>query len=154
SEFGKVKRFAAEQKLANIICLPYQPLEQLSGSLSAADLHVVVMGDPFVGTIHPCKIYNVLGVGAPLLCIGPEPSHLADILTQVSSAMCARVAHGDADACAREVRRIAAAGARGEAEKYAAVAAGFSQRELQPRFIAELERAVARKCAYFSASPR
>ena len=143
SEFGKVKRFAAEQKLGNILCLPYQPLNQLSGSLSAADLHVVVMGDPFVGTIHPCKIYNVLAVGAPVLGIGPEPSHLADILAQVVSAVCARVAHGDAEACVREVRRIAAAGARGEPEKYATVAAGFSQRTLEPLFIAELERSAA-----------
>ena len=28
-----------------------------------ADLHAVVMGDPFVGIIHPCKIYNVLALG-------------------------------------------------------------------------------------------
>jgi colanic acid biosynthesis glycosyl transferase WcaI len=60
SEFGRVQRLARERGLGNVKCLPYQPLERLSASLSAADLHVVIMGDPFVGTIHPCKIYNVL----------------------------------------------------------------------------------------------
>src|SRR3954451_14666343 len=75
SEFGKVQQFAAVHGLENIVCLPYQPLEQLAGSLSAADLHVVVMGDPFVGIIHPCKIYNVLAIGSPVLYIGPEESH-------------------------------------------------------------------------------
>ena len=64
SEHPKVKTFAAQHGLKNILCLPYQPLAELAGSLSAADLHVVVMGDPFVGTIHPCKIYNILTVGA------------------------------------------------------------------------------------------
>ncbi|MBZ5696428.1 MAG: glycosyltransferase family 4 protein [Acidobacteriia bacterium] len=59
---------------SNILCLPYQPLDQLAGSLSAADLHVVVMGNGFVGLVHPCKIYNILSVGAPVLYIGPRPS--------------------------------------------------------------------------------
>src|SRR5260370_25538943 len=58
----------------HIRCLPYQPLAGLSASLSAADLHLVTMGNGFVGLVHPCKIYNVLRVAAPLVYIGPEPS--------------------------------------------------------------------------------
>ena len=34
SEFARVQSFAAENKLTNILCLPYQPLERLAGSLS------------------------------------------------------------------------------------------------------------------------
>jgi colanic acid biosynthesis glycosyl transferase WcaI len=34
---------------SNVACLPYQPLDELAGSLSAADLQVVVMGNEFVG---------------------------------------------------------------------------------------------------------
>ena len=63
--------FAAAHKLTNILCLPYQPLADLSASLSAADLHVVVMGDPLVGIVHTCKIYNIMCIGAPVLYIGP-----------------------------------------------------------------------------------
>jgi hypothetical protein len=62
--------------------LPYQPLRELSSSLSAADLHVVVMGEKFVGIVHPCKVYNIMSVGAPVLYIGPEPSHITDIASQ------------------------------------------------------------------------
>src|SRR5262249_9204014 len=58
SEMAKVKEFAGRHSLDNVVCLPYQPLEHLSASLSAADLHLVVMGDAFVGLVHPCKIYN------------------------------------------------------------------------------------------------
>jgi hypothetical protein len=64
---------------APILLLPYQPLEHLSASLSAADLHVVIMGEQFVGLVHPCKIYNILAVGAPVLYIGPERSHVTEI---------------------------------------------------------------------------
>ncbi len=80
SEHPKVKAFADQHKLQNVITLPYQPLHLLSSSLSAADLQVVVMGNEFVGTIHPCKIYNILMIGCPVLYIGPEESHIADIL--------------------------------------------------------------------------
>src|ERR1035438_526365 len=53
SEFRKVREFAATHSLSNVQCMPYQPLESLAGSLSSADLHFVVMGDPFVGIVHP-----------------------------------------------------------------------------------------------------
>lgn len=79
SEHAKVRRFAARHELGNVLCLPYQPLDQLSNSLSAADLHVVVMGDAFVGIVHPCKIYNIMSVGGRVLYIGPTPSHITDL---------------------------------------------------------------------------
>jgi colanic acid biosynthesis glycosyl transferase WcaI len=79
SEQAKVREFATMNALGNVKCLPYQPLSELSNSLSAADLHVVVMGDAFVGIVHPCKIYNILSIGAPVLYIGPAPSHVTDL---------------------------------------------------------------------------
>ncbi len=124
----------------NILCLPYQPLAELAGSLSAADLHVVVLGDPFVGLIHPCKIYNALAVGAPILYIGPESSHLSEILAALGSRVCAQLRHGDVDACATQISRIAAESRRGEKERYEAVTAQFSQRYLLAGMVAELER--------------
>lgn len=80
SEHPRVKAFAGQYGLSNIKCLPYQPIEQLSGSLSAADLHVVVMGEPFVGIIHPCKIYNILALGIPVLYVGPDEGHIPDLV--------------------------------------------------------------------------
>lgn len=82
SEQKRVNDFASHHELNNIKVLPYQPLHALSASLSAADLHVVVMGDAFVGIVHPCKIYNVMAVGAPVLYIGPQSSHVTDLAAQ------------------------------------------------------------------------
>ena len=127
-------------RVPNVLCLPYQPLARLSASLSAADLHAVVMGEAFVGTIHPCKIYNVLGVGAPVLYIGPGPSHLSDVLDALNSGVCGWVRHEEVDCCVSVIEQFAAQKRRGEPERYAEVAHRFSQRVLLPQLVAELER--------------
>jgi len=90
---ARVREFARENGLANILQLPYQPIETLSFSLSAADLHVAVMGEPFVGILHPCKLYGVLSVGRPFVFIGPRASHLGELVRD--SGLGCQVAHGD-----------------------------------------------------------
>jgi colanic acid biosynthesis glycosyl transferase WcaI len=102
SEQVKVRELAAQHGLPNVKCLPYQPLNELSSSLSAADLHVVVMGDEFVGIVHPCKVYNVMSVGAPTLYIGPTPSHVTDIALQQQGRFFL-TSHGDVDGAVKAV---------------------------------------------------
>ena len=102
SEFGKVKERARTSGLRNVLCLPYQPMEQLSGSLSAADLHVVVMGDQFVGIVHPCKIYNVLAVKKTFLYIGPNESHVTDIIGPSAAYVSS---HGDVEGVVANILR-------------------------------------------------
>src|SRR5437763_10096473 len=109
SEQIKVREFAARHTLNNVKCLSYQPLNGLSSSLSAADLHVVVMGEEFVGIVHPCKVYNVMSVGAPVLYIGPQPSHLSEILDGANGSIPhGTAAHGDVDEVVRQIRRLKA----------------------------------------------
>lgn len=83
------------RRKGNILCLPYQTRTDLSASLSAADLHLVVMGQDFVGIVHPCKIYNILAVGAPLVYIGPSPSPVTETLNRAGRASRGSIAHGD-----------------------------------------------------------
>ncbi|MGK5094961.1 glycosyltransferase family 4 protein [Deltaproteobacteria bacterium TL4] len=93
----KVAAFKATHHLSNIIQLPYQPLEQLSYSLSAADLHVVVMGNEYVGIVHPCKIYGVLCTERPVLFIGPEESSIGNLVHDEQIGY--QVAHGEVQKC-------------------------------------------------------
>jgi colanic acid biosynthesis glycosyl transferase WcaI len=102
SEFVKVKEHARTRGLPNVACIPYQPMEKLSGSLSAADLHVVVMGDQYVGIVHPCKIYNVLAVKKQFLYIGPPESHVTDIIGQSSAYVSS---HGDVEGVVENILR-------------------------------------------------
>lgn len=136
SEFLKVVQFARRHELQNIVTLPYQPLEKLSGSLSAADLHVVVMGDPFVGIVHPCKVYNIIRLQIPFLYIGPSPSHVTDLLLQEASALSAgMVRHGDVDGverCLLDAIRRDGAGAERNSGK---APAKFSQDVVVPEMV-------------------
>jgi colanic acid biosynthesis glycosyl transferase WcaI len=102
SEFSKVQERARNRGLRNVLCLPYQPIEKLAGSLSAADLHVVVMGEPYVGIVHSCKIYNVLAVGKPFLYIGPNKSHVTDIIGESHPYASA---HGDVEGVVANILR-------------------------------------------------
>jgi colanic acid biosynthesis glycosyl transferase WcaI len=95
SEQAKVREFVLRHGLSSVKCLPYQPLSDLSSSLSAADLHVVVMGDAFVGIVHPCKIYNIMSIGVPALYIGPAPSHVTDIASTETNHRFCLARHGD-----------------------------------------------------------
>jgi hypothetical protein len=73
--------------------------------LSAADLHTVILGQPFVGIVHPCKIYNILSIGKPVLYIGPSPSHVVDLLPPTSVGDWAYLAeHGDVDSVIAHIR--------------------------------------------------
>jgi hypothetical protein len=100
SEFGKLQAHARNR--GNVLCLPYQPIEKLSGSLSAADLHVVVMGDEYVGIVHPCKVYNVFAVGKPFLHIGPAESHVTDIIGKSSAFISS---HGNVEGVVKNILR-------------------------------------------------
>ena len=129
SEFGKVEAFAADHALKNVLSLPYQPLDRLSGSLSAADLHVVVLGDPFVGVVHPCKIYNILAIGIPALYIGPPESHITELLrSDLSRSRAFLACHGEADLVASHIAHAASIGHCTNPVR--ALPPGFTERKL------------------------
>ena len=132
SEFENVSRFAVEYGLNNVITLPYQALAGLSASLSSADLHVVVMGEPFVGIVHPCKVYNIRVLGIPYLYIGPAESHIAELRPTFSAGP------GEVDAI---TSHILASRENGTPRENHSDAGGHSQDELVGRLVATLERA-------------
>jgi colanic acid biosynthesis glycosyl transferase WcaI len=142
SRFAQVSTFASEHRLSNIVCLPYQPMARLSGALSAADLHLVIMGNPFVGLVHPCKIYNILRVGSPLLYIGPPSSHISEILDALNGQLlCARAEHGQVEQVIQHILELKAATARRAGRQEMPLAERFSKAALLPRMVALLESA-------------
>jgi glycosyltransferase involved in cell wall biosynthesis len=76
----EVDEAIAAERPANIVSLPYQPLERIKYSLSAADLHVITLGSDMPGIIHPCKIYGAMSIGRPILLIGPRRSHAGELI--------------------------------------------------------------------------
>jgi colanic acid biosynthesis glycosyl transferase WcaI len=138
SEFRKVRQGLYRRGVRNILCIPYQPIEKLSASLSAADLHIVLMGDPFVGIVHPCKIYNILAVGRPFLYVGPRESHLGDILAKAPGLGFAH-RHGDVD---QVVASIKAACVQHGNIPSGPIAEQFSCRRLMPGMVRAIEEVI------------
>jgi hypothetical protein len=141
---GSDKRKVEEAGLPNVVSLPYQPLGRLRFSLSAADLHVVTMGDGVVGMVHPCKVYGAMAVARPVLSFGPPQGHVADLLRSHEFGWYVR--HGDVDGAVRAVRAalatppaaLAAMGARGRS----VIEGGLAKDALCGRFCDVLERRV------------
>lgn len=104
----RIDEFVAQHKLTNVRTLPYQPIEKIKYSLSAADVHLIAMGEEMVGIVHPCKIYGAMAVARPILLLGPRESHAGELLEQFHMGW--QVDHGDVDAAQRTLEEVANSG--------------------------------------------
>lgn len=112
---GGVRKKSVEETIAkhnptNLISLPYQPLDSIRYSLSAADVHLVTLGDAVVGCVHPCKVYGALALGRPVLYAGPCPSHVTDLLSEDDPAQRIgwSIEHGDVEAAIAAIDAVRA----------------------------------------------
>ncbi len=139
---GVGKKEVEAARLLNVRSLPYQPLESLRYSLSAADVHLVTMGNEVVGIVHPCKAYGAMAVERPIVYLGPEESHIGDLLRRESIGWPLR--QGDVEGAVRLFRdlltlpadHLRARGARARA----LIEAELSKAILCGRFCDVLER--------------
>lgn len=145
NEKAKVNQ-AIERGAINIISLPFQPFESIGESLAAADAHLVVMGDSMVGIVHPCKIYNAMLVGKPILAIAPQNCYISDILGGNGIGM--RFDHGDVEGLARGIVKLADMDPEERAEMgrraHTLVCQRWNQSELVGRLIKLLEESARR----------
>jgi len=65
--------------LSNVTFLPYQPLENLAESLSAADLHLIPLAPGAAGCLVPSKIYGILAAGRPFIAMMEDNAEVAQI---------------------------------------------------------------------------
>jgi glycosyltransferase involved in cell wall biosynthesis len=138
----RIEQFVEQEKVGNVRTLPYQPLEMLKYSLSAADVHLVSMGNDMVGIVHPCKIYGAMTVGRPVLVLGPTESHAGEIVSAFNCGW--QVPHGDVDRAVAVIHDMVAATseqrqAMGDKAR-SAIQQQFSMKSLQDRFCDVLER--------------
>lgn len=89
----EVEKTVADHHPNNLHNLPYQPLDQIRYSLSAADVHLVSVGNDVVGVVHPCKVYGAMALGRPILLLGPDPCHVSDLLHEERIGW--HIEHGD-----------------------------------------------------------
>ncbi len=78
----QLERLAAEKRLTNVRFLDYQPRTRLAESLSAADLHLVILRPEITQLLMPSKLYGVLASGTPALVLADPTSELARIVSE------------------------------------------------------------------------
>jgi colanic acid biosynthesis glycosyl transferase WcaI len=131
---GGLGKRAVEERIrsgaTNLRSLPFRPLESIGASLSAADIHVVSMGDQVVGIVHPCKIYGVMAVGRPVLFFGPAASAAGELVAAHDFGRV--VSHGDVAAAVEAIlhlRSLRGTGLEAMGQRAAAIARSrFSQK--------------------------
>ena len=73
-------KFAKTEDLTNVRFLPFQPLSRLAESLSMADISLMGILPENEGVIMPSKLYGLLAVGKPIICLSDPSSEVAGIL--------------------------------------------------------------------------
>jgi len=94
----------ARRRLENVVFLPYQPKEDLSDSLGAADVHIVGLREGLAGYIVPSKVYGILAAGKPFIVAVEDGSEPARIIAEERCGI--RVPPGDTRAIAQAVREL------------------------------------------------
>jgi hypothetical protein len=118
---------------------------QTAPNLSLSDLEAEVIGlfvqiSKILG--HPCKIYNILSVAAPVLYIGPHPSHLSELLNGIDQGYpCASAGHGEVDRVVGQIEGVRRRSSVPNRQAPARVCSLFSKEALLPKLVAELESA-------------
>jgi glycosyltransferase involved in cell wall biosynthesis len=104
--FGPLRAEVARRGLASVRFKPYQQSERLAESLSAADVHLVLLRPELEGLIVPSKVYGICAAGRPTIFVGDGDGEIARL---VDRHRCGRtVAVGDGAGLAQAVVALAA----------------------------------------------
>jgi colanic acid biosynthesis glycosyl transferase WcaI len=96
------QRLQALELLDRVHFEGYQPRENLSVSLSAADVHLVSLQPELEGLIVPSKLYGALAVGRPVIFIGDLDGEVARVLNRNQCGV--SVAVGDSQTLAQAIQ--------------------------------------------------
>jgi glycosyltransferase involved in cell wall biosynthesis len=77
-----------ESGLTNCTVLGWQPVEVLPQSFACADIGVITLNEDSAAVSVPSKTYNLLAVGAPLLCICPQESEMTSLVKKYENGRC------------------------------------------------------------------
>jgi glycosyltransferase involved in cell wall biosynthesis len=77
---GPLEKLTKQLRLDSIDFYPGQPLEMLSDSMAAGDIHLVSQREGTQGVIVPSKLYGVLAAGRAVIFVGPGDCEAAAIV--------------------------------------------------------------------------
>lgn len=117
---ARLQALAAARGLDDVQFLPYQPMDRLAETLSAADLAVVCLEPGHTGISVPSKAYGILASGRPILGILDPDSEIGQMIKETG---CGVLVEPDPGEIAEAIRDLMAdeeaRGAMGEAGRHA-----------------------------------
>lgn len=88
---AELEAIAKTEGLDNCTFMDWLPAAQLPYSLAAADLGAISLTDETALVSVPSKTFNLLAVGCPLMCIVPQDSEIARMVTKYENGKCFEV---------------------------------------------------------------
>lgn len=85
---SKIEEYVINNKLDNVVFIPYQDKSDLIYSLNAADIHWVVNAKGIKGVSVPSKLYGVMASGKPVLGVLDEGSEARLIVEESNCGVC------------------------------------------------------------------
>lgn len=85
---SKIEEYVINNKLDNVVFIPYQDKSDLIYSLNAADIHWVVNAKGIKGVSVPSKLYGVMASGKPVLGVLDEGSEARLIVEESKCGVC------------------------------------------------------------------
>lgn len=80
-----IKAMVQQKGLQNVRFMPFQPMEKLAESLSMADISLMGIMPENEGVIMPSKLYGLLAVGRPIICVADPDSEVVSILKKAGA---------------------------------------------------------------------
>jgi len=79
----EMQELAQQLEAGRVRFLEYQPREQLSESLSSADVHYVGLARGLAGFVVPSRLYGILSAGRPVIVAADAASETAQLVQEV-----------------------------------------------------------------------
>jgi glycosyltransferase involved in cell wall biosynthesis len=93
--YEALKREVERTGLGNIHFQPYHPMEYLSDSMAAADLHLVSLRPELEGLIVPSKFYGIASAARPIAFVGDPAGELARLVLENDCGFVTPAGRGD-----------------------------------------------------------
>ena len=90
--------------LKNVTFFPFQPVDRLAESLSVADVSLMGIFPENEGVIMPSKLYGLLAVGKPIVCVCDPTSEIADLVEETGAGISSSI--DDPEDLARKILSI------------------------------------------------
>lgn len=100
----EIERMAVSMNLDNVTFLPFQSLDRLAESLSMANLSLVGIYPENEGVIMPSKLYGLLAIGKPIICVSDPESEVVGILRAADAGVDSSI--DDSEELARKIEEV------------------------------------------------